>query len=81
MLTSGPAYDRYSAAVQNRRACQDTRDALGGYVETDHPDHPNNSTPERRRAIRNADAALKAATEAMQAAFAGLAATDPASRT
>ena len=75
MLNSGPAYDRYSAAVQVRRACQDTRDAFGGYVNDDRPATRNNSTPERRRAIRNADAALKAATEAMQEAFAALPAT------
>lgn len=75
MPTSGPAYERYLAAVQARRDCQDARDALGGYVDTTYPDHPNNSAPERRRAIRTADAALKAAAEAMQVAFAAHVAT------
>ena len=71
MFNSGSAYERYTASVQNRRACQDVRDALG-YVDADHPDHPNNADPVRRRAIQDADAALTVATTEMQDAFAAL---------
>ena len=74
MQNSGPAYDRYSASVVARRKCQDTRDALGGYVDISHPDHPANSSRERRAAIFQADAALGKATREMDAAFAAHAA-------
>ena len=56
------AYGRYSASVVARRECQGTRDALGGYVDADHADHLANSSPERRAAIIQADAALGKAT-------------------
>jgi hypothetical protein len=62
MRIRGPEFQRYSAAIAVRSACQDARDALGGYVAADHPDHPNNSAPERRNAILRADAALQRAT-------------------
>ena len=71
MLDSGPAYERYSVSVQKQRACQDVRDALG-YVDADHPDHPDNADPVRRHAIQDADAALAVATTEMQDAFAAL---------
>ncbi len=65
---AGPKYLRYAAAVVNCRQCQATRDALGGYVAEDHPEHANNSSPERRAAIRQADLALARATTEIDAA-------------
>lgn len=70
MPTSGSSYERYAASVAARRDCQDARDALGGYVEPNHPDHANNSSPQRRQAMLAADEALKAATTAMNVALA-----------
>jgi hypothetical protein len=70
MPDTNSAYDRYRASVAVRRDCQDARDALGGYVDSDHPDHANNSTPARRQAICDADAALHLATTQLDAAFA-----------
>ncbi len=65
-----PDVSRYQAAVAARRSAQDTRDALGGYVDRDHPDHADNSSPQRRKAIIAADAALQLAVEEMNEAFA-----------
>jgi hypothetical protein len=64
------AYARYRTSVAARRDRQDDRDALGGYVDTDHPDHVANSAPTRREAIEKADAALRLATLELDAAFA-----------
>jgi hypothetical protein len=68
MPNTGPAFERYSASVVHRRACQDTRDDLGGYVDPDHPDHANNSSSERRAAIFDADKALDQASIEMDIA-------------
>jgi hypothetical protein len=70
MWYDGPTYARYSASIEARRTCQNTRDALGGYVAIDHPDHADNSSSQRRQAIHDADSALQLATTEMDAAFA-----------
>jgi hypothetical protein len=63
-----PEFPRYAASVVARRDCQTTRDDLGGYVDIDHADHPSNSSPKRRAAIRHADAALQRAVLEMESA-------------
>ena len=55
---NSPEFARYSKAVQSRRDSQTARDALGGYVDSDHPDHPDRWSRRRRAAVLAADAAL-----------------------